>query len=178
MELCMQSPTRADHDHASNLYLRAREPANAQRVLEELLADGIPRQRMRAHAAVGRKLPELPVAPVRWRSGGRAALEGAGYGIVVGIVLAAAVALLGDTGAGGITLILLGAAAGAVWMLVRNNAVNRDVAPQAMSLRRGEVIIVLQLDDADMSQVEARIQQRHPELMILGADPAGTPPFP
>jgi len=105
-------------------------------------------------------------------------LEGAGYGIVVGIVLAAAVALLGDTGAGGITLILLGAAAGAVWMLVRNNAVNRDVAPQAMSLRRGEVIIVLQLDDADMPQVEARIQQRHPELMILGADPAGTPPFP
>jgi hypothetical protein len=105
-------------------------------------------------------------------------LEGAGYGIVVGIVLAAVAALLGAAGAGGITLILLGAAAGALWMVTRNNAVNRDVAPQAMSLRRGEVVIVLRLDDADMPQVQQRIQQRHPEVMILGADPAGTPPFP
>lgn len=174
----MQSPTRFDHDKASNLYLRAREPANAQRVLEELLADGIPRNRMRAHAAVGRELPELPVTPVRWRSRGRAALEGAGYGVVVGIVLGAILALLGDSGVGGMALILLGAAAGALWLLLRNSAVNRDVAPQTMSLSRGEVVIVLQLDDADIPRVEERIQQRHPEVLVLGADPAGTPPFP
>lgn len=178
----MQSPTtnpsHGGGNDVSDVYLRAREPADARRVLDELIADGIPRERIRVHAAAGRDLSDLPVAPVRWRSRRRAVLEGAAYGGAVGLVLGVALLLVGDAGSGALALILIGAAAGAGWLVLRSGAAQRDLEQQSVPLAAGQIVIVLQLDDDQIGRVEQRVEERHPEVLILGTDPTGTPPFP
>jgi len=101
-------------------------------------------------------------------------------------VLIGAVALpsLGALLLGGIELsmllllTLLGASAGLVWGRGRLHDTQTRFGAQQQALRRGDLLIVAEVDHSDIERVENQIAERHPEVLVLGSDPGGSPPFP
>jgi hypothetical protein len=157
------------------IYIRARHPDKGVRLVRELLELGTPAERLQV---VGRRLPaDLPVAARRWQppAVGVAvpALIGAIGLPVLGALLFSAMEALSI-----LMLALLGAALGAGWQLTRSTGSKDPLTAQRDALRRGELIIIADLDDAEVRRVETQIAERHPEVLLLGPDPAGSPPFP
>jgi hypothetical protein len=158
----------------TRVFIRIREPANGRALVSELLEDGFSSARIRAY---GNSRPaHLPVTGIPWRSEPRAALEGAalGAGVMFILVLFAGIA----NAASGLLLVLLGAAGGGGWWLLHNRRRMAPVAAQSQALRDGELLLAVDVDDADVGEFERRINARHPEMLVLGADAAGSPPFP
>jgi hypothetical protein len=158
----------------TQVFIRIREPANGRALISELLEDGIASAQIRAY---GNSRPaHLPVTGIPWRSEPRAALEGAalGAGVMFILVLFAGIA----NAASGLLLVLLGAAGGGGWWLLHNRRRMAPVAAQSQALRDGELLLAVDVDDADVGEFERRINARHPEMLVLGADAAGSPPFP
>ena len=157
------------------IYIRARNPDNGARLVRELLELGTEAERLRV---VGRRIPaDLPVAAKRWRPPALAvavpALIGALALPTLGALLFSALEPFSL-----LLLALVGAALGAGWQLSRGPRAQDPLAAQADALRRGELIIIADLDDAEVRRVEAQVAERHPEVLLLGPDPAGSPPFP
>jgi hypothetical protein len=159
----------------TTLYIRAREPENGRRLIDELLAEGFSAERLHVY---GNTLPQgLPVAATRWRSTATAVLPGAVIGAVALPVLW--VALL-QTPSEALVLILalIGGLAGGAWSLRRERHVQTPLSAQRQALSHGELLIAAQVDDERVGEVERQISERHPEMLMLGPDPAGSPPFP
>jgi hypothetical protein len=157
------------------IYIRARNPDNGARLVRELLELGTDAERLQV---VGRRIPaDLPVAAKRWRPPALAvavpALIGAVALAVLGVLLFSAVEPFSV-----LMLAIVGAALGAGWQLSRSPASQDLLTPQRDALRRGELMIIADLDDTEVRRVEAQIAERHPEVLLLGPDPAGSPPFP
>ena len=157
------------------IYIRARNPDNGARVVEELLALGIPRERLEVH---GREIPAgLSVPAKRWRDRNMTLLPAALIGAV-------ALPLLGALILGGIdpsvllVLALLGAGAGLLSARGRLQDTRGRFGSQQQALRRGDLLIVAEVDHSDIERVENQIAERHPEVLVLGSDPGGSPPFP
>ncbi|MGB5833940.1 MAG: hypothetical protein WBG92_18400 [Thiohalocapsa sp.] len=157
------------------IYIRARNPDNGARVVEELLALGIPRERLEVH---GRAIPAgVSVPTKRWRDRNTTLLWAA-------LIGAAVLPLLGALILGGIDLSMLlvlalsGAGVGLVWARGRLHDSQTRFGPQQQALRRGDLLIVAEVDRSDIERVENQIAERHPEVLVLGSDPGGSPPFP
>jgi hypothetical protein len=158
----------------TEVFIRIREPANSRALISELLEDGFSNAQIRAY---GNSLPaELPVTGIPWRSEPRAVLEGAALGAGVMLVLVLFTGVV--NAASGLILVLLGAAGGGAWWLLHNRRRMAPVAAQSQALRDGELLLAVDVDDAEVGQFERRINARHPEMLVLGADAAGSPPFP
>jgi hypothetical protein len=161
---------------ATMIYLRIRDAEQARRLVDEARGAAVPPERIRIHAA---RPPDLPVTRIRYRTPGEAIGQGALVGGGTLSALALSLVALGYAGPLGFALLAaLGATVGATWSQQRNEAANRAVAPQFAALERGELLMVLALDDDEVRRIEQRIATRHPEVSILGSDPAGSPPFP
>lgn len=158
----------------TQLFIRVRRPAMALMLVEELLEQGVAREGIRVY---GRHPPKtLPVAVTRWRTDNSALLEGASLGAAMTLVL---ILLLGGLSPiAGLLLLLLGAAAGAGWWLLRSRSAVEPVDRQAELLRDGELVIAADVDSGALARIEKTLSARHPEVPILGPDPAGSPPFP
>jgi hypothetical protein len=161
----------------SDVFVKAREPSTVRQLVDELIGDGIERERIRVHAARNLRGLDLPVERVVYRTPTQAVIEGTLYGALFTIPV---VALLFLIGAGGISLLafFLGLAVGGGFGMLHARIANQEVAAQADALSDGELVVVLELDQATSGEVEDRIKARHPEVAVLGSDPAGTPPFP
>ena len=159
----------------TTIYIRARNPDNGARVVEELLALGIPRERLEVH---GRHIPAgVSVPAKRWRAPAATLLPATLVGAVA-LPLLGALLLAGSDVRTLLLLALLGAGAGVVWARNRLQATHEQFGAQQQALRRGELMIVADVDQADVQRVENHIATRHPEVLVLGPDPGGSPPFP
>jgi len=159
----------------TRVYIRARDPQNGRRVVEELIHDGVDPG---AFTLIGKQVPAgLPVQTRRWRDDSSAALRGALVGaavmLAVSLLLLQTLQLLAL-----LALVAIGAAVGAGWSLSRNRSTNLPLSAQHESLRDGELLIAADLPDAEAPRFEERVNQRHPELLVLGPDAGGSPPFP
>jgi len=159
----------------SPIYIRARNPDNGARVVDELLALGIPSERLEVY---GREIPaSVSVRVKRWRGRNTTLLSAA-------LIGAAALPALGALILGGIdlsvllVLALLGASAGLFWARTRIHHTLTRLGPQQQALRRGDLLIVADVDQSDIERVENQIAERHPEVLVLGSDAGGSPPFP
>lgn len=159
----------------TTIYIRAREPENGRRLIDELLAEGISTERLHVY---GNTLPQgLPVEATRWRSAPTAVLPGAVIGAVALPVLWL-VFFQAPSEAMTLLLAVLGGLAGGAWSLRRERHVQTPLSAQRQALSRGEMLIAAKVDDERVGEVERQIAERHPEMLMLGPDPAGSPPFP
>jgi hypothetical protein len=159
----------------TTIYIRAREPDNGRRLIDELLQQGLSADRLHVY---GKHLPQgLPVEATRWRNTASSILPGALLGAVavpaIWLVLfkmpsTLYVLLLG----------LLGAAVGGWWSLYRERREDSPLNAQRQAMQHGELMIAADVDDDEVKEMEQRISQRHPEMMMLGPDAKGSPPFP
>ena len=159
----------------TSIYIRARDPDNGARVVRELLQLGTDPTRLRV---VGRRAPaDLPVAFSRWRPPATRLAVPALVGAL--LLPALAIGLYGGLDAlAGLMFALVGAAVGAGWHLSLRPRGREPLAAQAQALRRGELMIIADLEESALPRVEAQIAERHPEVLLLGPDPGGSPPFP
>ncbi|WP_058558263.1 hypothetical protein [Thiohalocapsa sp. ML1] len=159
----------------TTLYIRAREPENGRRLIDELLSEGFSADRLHVY---GNNLPQgLRVEATRWRSTPTAVLPGAVIGAVALPILWL---LLFQTPSQTMALLLaiVGGLAGGAWSLRRERHVQTPLSAQRQALTRGELLIAAKVDDERVGEVERQISERHPEMLMLGPDPAGSPPFP
>ncbi len=159
------------------VYLRAREVSTARRLIDELLGDGIENERIRVHAARRARGLRLPVTRITYRTPPQALIDGAAIGALFASLITVLLLLIGAVELA-VLVLVLGAAVGGIFGLLQTQLANREIEPQLDALRRGELVLVLELDHDEIGQVEDRIKARHPEVAVLGGDPAGTPPFP
>ncbi|EXJ14789.1 hypothetical protein [Imhoffiella purpurea] len=140
----------------------------------EVLGLGLPRKAIRVY---GNTAPRgLAVEVVPWRSRSRAFLEGAT--LAGAIFLLPALLLLGAMGLEALAMLLVVSTIGGFirfWWLRARIA---PLDPQEEALREGDLILSLTIDEDRYAAVQQTLARRHPELMILGSDPAGSPPFP
>lgn len=161
---------------STDVFLKIRSRTNAHQLIAELLRDGIEPGHIRIHAA---DPPDVPIDRITYRTTAQTIRQGiiaGGLPALAGAVLLLSLGGIGSVGAAFIPI--LGAAAGSLWWWQRNRARNRSVLPQRSALERGEMLLVLAVDDEHVGQIESRVAARHPEVSILGSDAAGTPPFP
>jgi hypothetical protein len=159
----------------TTIYIRAREPDNGRRLIDELLAQGIPPERLRVY---GRHPPKgLPVQATRWQGTPMTVLPGA---VIGAAVLAVIWLALFPTARGPslLLLALLGAVIGGLWSLRRERDKTSPMDVQRASMGPREMMIAADVDDSRVSEIEQRIARDHPELLMLGPDASGSPPFP
>jgi hypothetical protein len=102
---------------------------------------------------------------------------------VVGALIGALVGLplLGLGGIGVAPLLVLmvtGGAGGAVFRMWIGNGASGDLFRLEDAFKRGEGVMVLEVDDGRVGELENQVKSRHPDVSVLGTDPQGTPPFP
>ncbi len=161
----------------TTIYLKARQGAIISQIIDELLLDGIALDQMRVHAAHKLHKGEFAVACVRHRSLARALGEGAAMGALFATPVVVA-ALLAGAAMLALPVILLGAGIGGIFAALHARLLDKEIAPQANALDRGALLLAIEVAHANVGAIQDRIKERHPEVIVLGADPAGTPPFP
>lgn len=157
-----------------SLFIRVRDPGMVPGLIHEMIRDGVAPERLRLY---GRRPPKgMAIERIRWRTAGMALVEGGLLG--AGLVLVPLLVADGLDAAAGIVLLGLGASVGAGWWLQHSRRVVAPVEPQRQALRDGELVIAADLEADQVGPVERRLSARHPQLLVLGSDAAGSPPFP
>ncbi len=155
----------------TTLYMRTPNAAEGGRLIDEFLQQGFERGQLHVY---GQNLPGgLPVEATRWRSASLAILPGA----VVGAVLLPMLWLvLFATPSENLVLLLatIGAAIGGGWSLWHERHKPSPLNAQQQAMRRGELMIAAEVPAEGVSSIEQRITESHPEVSLLGPDPAGT----
>lgn len=161
----------------NRIYLKARAFEKVRQLIDELLDERVEPGQILVHAAEKPRGADLPVTLIIHRTLAQASIEGGALGALFASPVSVALWLVGDTVLGVLALIL-GAGVGGVFTALRALSANRSIAPQSEALRRGELLLVVTVDHAAIGPVQDRIKARHPEVAVLGSDPAGTPQFP
>lgn len=155
------------------LYMVAPGAPEAERLIKDLLSSGMDIEDARVYAGRGVAL-ELPEEVTLWvvRPVGGLVFAGLGLG---GLLGAAAGAAQGSAVAG----LVLGAALGAGAALVLARWWRpRSLGPLRPLVDRGEVVVKVRVPKDRLEPLEERVKQHHPEIMVRGVDPSGSPPFP
>jgi len=158
---------------SETLYVRAHEPGAAERVVNELLdREHFSPERLHAY---GKRLPGgLRVEATRWRSTALAILPGAVVGAVaVPFLWLVVVETPSDVAT--LALGLIGAVVAGGWSLMHERHKDSPMNAQKRAMRHGNLLIAADVGARDRDAVERRIAEAHPEVDVLGSDPAQRP---
>jgi hypothetical protein len=148
-------------------------------IAEELLGDGVPEDRIHVYSASPERAPPMPVKVSHYRPSTREAVAGGVVGAIIGALAGIPLLWLGGLGiAPLLVLIVAGGTGGAVFRLWIGSPPGGALDRLDDALKRGETVMMLEIEDRWVGQVENRVKSRHPEVSVLGTDPQGTPPFP
>ena len=165
-----------------HVYVTVPNPEHTEAVVRELLNEGVKAERIRVFVMQPLQQPSLPVAVSRYRPPRAVMLRGGLVGGSLGVFLLLSMSAAGLTagGPGGaLMLVLYGLAGALVGMMVGSwGDRSREVRDLEDALLRGEAVMVVGLEAEEVGRVERQLKSAHPELLILGTDPSGTPPFP
>lgn len=164
------------------VYVTVPNPEHTEAVVRELLNEGVKSERIRVFLMDPLKQPSLPVAVSRYRPLRSAMLRNGLVGGSIGVLLLLSMIAAGLTAGrpGGVLMLVLYGLAGAlVGMMVGSwGSRGREVRDLEDTLLRGEAVMVVRLEAEEVGRVERQLKSAYPELLILGTDPSGTPPFP
>jgi hypothetical protein len=161
-----------EHTMMTHIYLRARVLGTVRQLIDDLSGERIEPTRICVHAARNLLGTDLPVTLIIHRTWSRALFEGGAIGALFASPFTAALWLMGDVVLAALVLVL-GAGIGGVFGAPRARIANREIAPQLDALRRGELLLVIAVaDQAAIGALHDRIKARHPEVAVLGSDPA------
>jgi hypothetical protein len=167
------------------IYASIAERQTARAAIDELLHDGVEAQHIQLFSPDPQGLGTLPVRvsrlrrprQVMWRAP-RAVGAAAGVAIVVILTL-----LAGPTGgAPALVIVLLSALIGG-FVARQTLAGGADRAALAVirgqgGLKSDKTVLLVDVQDDRAQEVERKLKQAHPEVAVLGTDPAESPPFP
>jgi hypothetical protein len=161
------------------IYMTATEQDVTREIATELLGDGIPKDRIHIYSPRPEEAPPMPVEVNRYRSPTASVVVGAVVGALIGALVGIPLFQLGGAGiAPLLVLIVLGGGGGAIFRLWIGSGPGGQLYRLDDALRRGEAVVVLEVDDGRVEEVEHRVKSRHPDVSVLGTDPRGVPPFP
>ena len=161
------------------IYMTVRQYRTVAEIATELIADGVQDHRIHVYTAYPDAVPAIPVGVTRYRSPHGSVLMGGAVGAVIGALVGFPLLALGGFGlAPLLVLIVTGGVGGAIFRLWIGRGAAKDLCLLEDALKRGEGVMVLDIDDSRVKEIEARVKSRHPEVSVLGTDPQGTPPFP
>jgi hypothetical protein len=151
------------------------------RVVQELLADGLTKQDIRLYSRQRNRLAEMPVTVTSLRAApGHVlfrALAGAAIVLVALVLWAIAFGRVGSPGLLSLLLTTLaGGAVGAGTDLLQ--PFPAELRPLRGELRPDDVVLRADVPATGLGPLEEEIKARHPEIRVMGTDPRGTPPFP
>ena len=157
------------------LYLTAHEPAPFKQFANELIAEGVAKRRIRVITTDPEQATGLPVKTLRYRPPVSNLLFGALMGGLIGLPLL----WFGEFGlAPMLVLVVAAGVGGGLSRLWFGHGLAGEVYSLDDALRRGDLAMVLKVDERRLGSAERTVKDRHPEVAVLGADPRGTPPFP
>jgi hypothetical protein len=162
------------------LYVIVPGPVLTLQLVNELIAEAIPREGIRLFAQTSSQLTDLPVSVRGFRPSRGLVLLRTLSGAILALLPALLIIIVGaggdSTGFMLFTVTLVGAAIGAMTTLWRD--LPRELRRLRSELHEDDVVMLIDLPEARLGEVERQIESRYPEIRIKGTDPAGTPPFP
>jgi len=161
------------------VYMTAPEQEVTGEIAAELIGEGIPEDRIHVYSVRPKGSAALPVEVARYRSPSGSILLGGVVGALIGALLGLPLLGLGGFGIAPLLVLMVAAGAGgAVFRLWIGKGPGGELYQLEDALKRGETVMVLEIDDGRVGEVESKVKSRHPEVSVLGTDPQGTPPFP
>lgn len=161
------------------IYMTTIEQGVTREVASELLGDGITEDRIHIYSSRPEEVSPIPVEVKRYRSPTGSVVVGAVLGAFIGVLAGIPVLELGSAAIGPLlVLIVVGGAGGVFFRLWVGKGPGGELYRLDDVLRRGETVMMIEVDDARVDEVEKRVKSRHPDVSVLGTDPRGVPPFP
>jgi hypothetical protein len=166
------------------IYASIAERQTARAAIDELLHDGVEAQRIHLFSPDPQGLGTLPVRVSRLRRPRQVMWRGAAMGAAAGVAIVVILApLAGPTGgAPALVIVLLSALIGG---FVARQMLAGGADREALAVIRGQgglksdkTVLLVDVQDDRAQEVERKLKQAHPEVAVLGTDPAGSPPFP
>jgi hypothetical protein len=163
------------------LYVVIPGPVLTERLVQELLADGLTKQDIRLFSRQPKRLTDIPASVTSLRAVPARvllrALAGAAIVLVALVLWSIALRRVGSPSLLSLLLTTLtGAAAGAGTALLRSFPA--ELRPLRGELRDDDVVLRVEVPNTRQGPLEEKINARHPEIRVMGTDPGGTPPFP
>ena len=162
----------------ARLFVTTSEYALLSETVDELLRDGLTTPQIRVFSTRPEQLRELAVKITRYRSPGANMVFGAAVGATAGVLAGVALMLAGFGITPVLVLVVAFAIGGALSRLWFGHGLAGELYRLDDAMRHGNAVMVLDVDPGRVAPLQNRLSQRHPELLVLGADPEGTPPFP
>ncbi len=163
------------------LYFLVPDVPSAKGIVQELLLNHVPEEKIHVLAREGTELEDLPEAGIRERTDLIPALErGAAIGGATGALAGlAAVAIpgLGIVGGGAILALAAAGTGLGAWAssLQGISTDNSQLEPFKENIERGEILMMVDVPKDRVGTIEELIRQHHPEADIRGTEP--TKPF-
>jgi hypothetical protein len=159
----------------TRVYLATPQREVTARFTTELIDDGVPEENIHIFSYHPEPTPAMPVQIARYRSPSSAMLVGGAIGVVLGTLIGLPFLTLGSLGLAPLLVLMVTfGIGGAVIRLWMGSGPAGELYRLDDALKRGETVMVLELDDGELDQVERSIKHRHPELSLLNTERNGT----
>jgi hypothetical protein len=156
----------------------------ARQVVDELLLARIEEHHIHVLAREGTPMENLPEASFLQRSDFVPALErglavGGGAGLVAGLVAVTFPPAGMVLGGGALLGIALAGAGMGAWIssMIGMDVPNRQLKAFTDAIERGEILMLVDVPKARVTEIEKLVRSHHPEADIEGTEPT-IPPFP
>lgn len=161
------------------VYVTAARQGTARKIASGLLDDGVPEGCIHVYSSRRQEMPQMPVRVHRYRSPTVSLIVGAVVGAAIGALIGLPVLGLGSVGVAPLlVLMVVGGAGGAIFRLWIGNGPGGGLYRLDEALKRGETVLMIEVNDEQTGEVERKVKSRHPDVSVLGTDPQAAPPFP
>lgn len=161
------------------VYLRTPEAAKLVNIANKLSEEHVPRECMHIYSSDPGKSSSSPVKISRYRSPRISMVLGIVAGLIVGMLVGIPLLALGGLGVAPLLVVMVaGGVVGAVYTLWIGGGPGGELYRLEDAIKKGETVMVIETDDDRVSDVLNKINTWHPDVLVLGTDPVGSPPFP
>lgn len=158
----------------TRVYLATPQREVTARFTTELVDKGVPEENIHIFSSRPQQTPAMPVWIARYHSPSSAMCMGGSIGTILGTLIGLPFLSLGSLGLAPLLVLMVTfGIGGAVFRLWMGSGPAGELYRLDDALKRGETVMVLELDDGELDQVERSVKQRHPELSLLSTDRNG-----
>jgi len=155
----------------TRVFLTAPQQEITARFTNELIDRGVPDERIHVYSSSLQQHPDLPVEIARYRTPNEAMTCGGAIGTLLGALVGLPLLGLGALGIAPLLVVMVAfGIGGAVIRLWMDSGPAGELYRLDDALKRGETVLVLELDDRELEQVEQIGKHRHPELSMMSTD--------
>lgn len=161
------------------IYLTAPQLRTMVQIGAELLGEGMSKECIHVYSARPAQTAPTSVDISAYSPPSGPVVVGGFIGTFIGALLGLPLLGLGILGIAPLLVIMVaGGVGGALLKLWLLNGPSGEFYHIDDALKRGETVMVLEIDKWRVSEVESKVKSRHPEVSVLDVGSRRTPPFP